>query len=752
MKKFYFLIIISFLNVSRLFSQNIVYAGFADEASNLKVTSSSEDETIIQFTLGTLWGKQFLDEWVFSLDAGSPIQEKGYPDLPKINGSIIIPDFNATAVEIISANYWDISNVKVAPSKGVLSRAINPDLIYREKGPIYLENEFYPSSVVSLSSPYILRDFRAQVVSVFPVQYNPVSKNLRIYYSIEIKVKKQNELGINPLIRTNNLNYIDKEFNEIYKKLFLNYSFVQRSTPVDESGRMLIITHPDFENEIKPFAEWKIQRGLPVEIVTTNTTGTTSVDIKQFIEFYYSMNQDLKYILLVGDAMQIPPQLPDVTNQLAGPSDNFYGYLVGNDRYPDVFVGRFSSESLSDVRTQVERSLAYEKNPGTSDIFSKGITIASNEGPGDDGEMDFEHARNLRTQLLNFTYTHVDEMYDGTQGGIDLPDNPTPQMVVDALNEGRGLITYTGHGWDQGCASSGFSTAEIPLLTNHGKLPFFWSVACVNGDFIANTCFAEALLRAKDPANRPTGAVATLMSTINQYWNEPMEGQDEMVSILTESHINNVKRTFGGISMNGCIQMNNAYGWSGMDMTDTWTCFGDPSLLVRTDQPQPMIVGHITTSPTGISSLNVSCNMEDALISLTVGNQIIGKGNISAGQVNITFNPILQTDTILVTATAFNRIPYQGWVIINDIYAGINDLNEEHSAVNLYPNPANDFVNISGNELSWDIQAYDVTGKIIFNQNNFSSKQLNIESWASGVYTLVLKSSESKYLFKLIKQ
>ena len=52
---------------------------------------------------------------------------------------------------------------------------------------------------------------------------------------------------------------------------------------------------------------------------------------------------------------------------------------------------------------------------------------------------------------------------------------------------------------------------------------FIISVACVNGNFVNSTCFAEAWLRAEDN-DEPTGAIATLMSTINQSWNPPMRG------------------------------------------------------------------------------------------------------------------------------------------------------------------------------------------------------------------------------------
>ena len=54
-----------------------------------------------------------------------------------------------------------------------------------------------------------------------------------------------------------------------------------------------------------------------------------------------------------------------------------------------------------------------------------------------------------------------------------------------------GLINYTGHGSSFSCSSSGYNSSDVNQLTNTDVHPFFWSVACVNGDFSGGTCFAK---------------------------------------------------------------------------------------------------------------------------------------------------------------------------------------------------------------------------------------------------------------------
>ncbi len=141
-----------------------------------------------------------------------------------------------------------------------------------------------------------------------------------------------------------------------------------------------------------------------------------------------------------------------------------------------------------------------------------------------------------------------------------------------------------------------------------------------------------------------------------------MCAEDEMVDILTESYTNNIKRSFGGLSMNGCMQMNDEYGASGTSQTDTWNCFGDPSVMVRTAIPTALVASHASTTFIGTTQFQVNSTTEGALVSLTIGNSILGTELVSGGIANISFPTINSISTITVTVTAFNKVPYVGYV------------------------------------------------------------------------------------------
>ena len=66
-----------------------------------------------------------------------------------------------------------------------------------------------------------------------------------------------------------------------------------------------------------------------------------------------------------------------------GASDPSLSLIVGSDNYPDIFVGRLSAENVSQLETQIERSVEYEKLPQDgSSWYHKGTGVASNQGSG----------------------------------------------------------------------------------------------------------------------------------------------------------------------------------------------------------------------------------------------------------------------------------------------------------------------------------------------------------------------------------
>ena len=492
--------------------------------------------------------------------SGEPsLQIAGAPALPSVTRSLLIPDDARMEAVVLEATYYELEDVALVPSKGVLPRSVDPLDVPYAFGPDYTTDAFFPGELVSLGAPYIQRDHRGVVLDVFPLQYNPVTRVLRVYELIRIEVFEAGPGEVNVLQGTGT-RAESLAFHRLYRHRFLNFDD-SRYPPASEDGDLLIICHDEWESNVEPLAEHKNSIGIDTTIVPVSAIGNDPPSLYGYILEQYE-NTDLAFVLLVGDSDHVAtPQAS------GGASDPSYSKVSGNDDYPDLLIGRFSAESADHVDTQVNRTIEYEQMPATGqDWFRKGVGMGSNEGPGDDNEMDWEHIDVIRDDLLDYGYTEIDQLYDPGASAADL---------TEALNEGRGIVNYCGHGSIQSWVTTGFSNNHVASLENDSMLPFIHSVACNNGEFNHGTCFGEAWLRATN-GGAPTGAIAVYMSSISQSWDPPMAAQDETVDLLVAEEYFSV----GALFYAGSGLMMDEYGGDGVSMFDTWHLFGDPSLRV----------------------------------------------------------------------------------------------------------------------------------------------------------------------------
>ena len=554
-----------------------------DPAVNVALRENSPSGITLQFTFGDYEIRSVVidgQEYVHvTLGKQPPILVTGAPELPHVARSVILPDDAAMSLTVVSQEYYDVPDVDVAPSKGNLSRQIDPSTVPYAFGAEYQTDAFYPDVTATLGEPYILRDFRGAAVDVNPIQYNPVTRTLRVYTELTVRLASQADGGANAL--TYRPRALSATFNQIYLHHFINYTPPSRYSPLDETGEILVICHDAWLSNVQPLVDHKNAIGITTTLVGVSTVGNNSTAIKNYIQNFYNTH-DLAFVLLVGDSAEV-----STPSAAGGASDPTYSLLAGSDNYPDIIVGRFSAQSIQDVDTQVQRTVEYEQMPATQQSwFKRGLGIGSDEGPGDDNETDREHIENIRTDLLNYGYNPVDGVYGSSA---------TATQVANSVNAGRGIINYCGHGSTNAWSTSGFSSTNVNALTNDNMLPFIVSVACVNGYFNGTSCFAEAWMRATHNGE-PTGAIGIYASSINQDWNPPMAAQDETVDLLcAEAYF-----SFGALCYAGSCQMMDEYGTSGRDMFLTWHVFGDPSVRVFGTSEPPRLTMSL---PSGVPSV-----------------------------------------------------------------------------------------------------------------------------------------------------
>ena len=549
---------------------SVTFAASDDQTVIVNVLNSDPNQVVIQYEFGDFAQRLTrIDGQIFTevhLGKESLKKEKGAPELPDVSRSIIIPDNARMAVSVVNSSYYEVGNIDIPPSKGFILRNVNPADVPYTFGKAYKMDAFYPGPLATLREPYIMRDHRGVVVTVHPFQYNPVQRVLRVYTDITVQVTTVGKDSVNVLERKGHKRKLNRAFRDIYSSQFINYSATAESfaSPAEQGG-MLIIAYDPWLSNVQPLADYKNSIGINTTVVGVSTIGNNATSIKNYIQNIYNTS-DLAFVLLVGDGTQVATPTAS-----GGSSDPTYSKLAGSDDYPDIFVGRFSAETAANVDTQVLRTIEYETMPATQqDWFWRGVGIASPEGDsttGDDGQSDQQHIEALRLDLLAYDYTVVDQIYEAA--------GATAADITNALNAGRGIINYCGHGSTTAWGTTGFSVTNINALTNYNMLPFIFDVACVNGQFNGYTCFAEAWMRATSGGG-PTGAIGIYASSINQSWAPPMEAQDKFNSL----YIAGTYSTYGALCYTGSCSMMDKYGSGGVSMFNTWHIFGDPSLRV----------------------------------------------------------------------------------------------------------------------------------------------------------------------------
>ena len=655
-------------------------------APKVKLLSDTDQATEVCVTLGgffkeevsTPQGKQY----IITVPKMASMLEEGAPDLPLFAVPVIIGDQAEMEVLVKDVRYQDFEGMEVAPSKGNFSRQINPDEVPFRYGEAYTQNRFFPDAQARLDEPYILRDFRGQNILVYPFAYNPVTKTLRVYTQLTLTMRKTGDNGSNAkMSRKAGPAKMAPEADAMYAHRFINYrERTAKYNFVPDEGEMLVFCPPSFLDAMQPFVAWKNESGRPTTMVNLNDIGGNNINqIKSVILSHYNNpDENLCYVLLVGDYNQITPKAMN-----GGCSDIWLGQLEGNDNYPEVFVGRFSAESVTDVQNQVTKAIYYERDmPADAEWLGKGIGIGSTEGAGsghNGGESDYIHMEYIRDTLMHYTYSDVSRHYLGVGVGTNAA------MLSADFNSGAGICNYCNHGSVTGWHVGSFSNGNVNALVNDYKWPFIWSTACLNGQF-SSTCFAEAWMRAtNNTTGAPTGAIGGMFSWINQPWQPPMTGQDEMVTVLCEWRSpDRFHHTLGGASLNGNMRILDMHPSDQGDTHNTWILFGDPSLMLRTDTPAEL---NLSIQPPAIflgqTELRLTADADYALATLSIDGEVICSAPVLNGEVTLTFESPVEVGVAKLVVTGFNKvtevrnidiIPANGAYLTYDSFV-INDAN-----------------------------------------------------------------------------
>ncbi len=148
----------------------------------------------------------------------------GSPDVRTRSFPVFLPS-EINNVQILDAKYTDITGLEIRPipflEKGSNQKnkqdASIPHEVYRKDEKYYSYNKFYPESPAILSKIGIFREKYYSNLLITPVEYNPVSGQVRKYTYLRVRIN----FTAAPKMMTRSLSSAEKEF---ITGITLNYS------------------------------------------------------------------------------------------------------------------------------------------------------------------------------------------------------------------------------------------------------------------------------------------------------------------------------------------------------------------------------------------------------------------------------------------------------------------------------------------------------------------------------------------------
>ncbi len=307
------------------------------------------------------------------------------------------------------------------------------------------------------------------------------------------------------------------EFYRLYAKTIFNWTEDERTELVRHPTKMLILCPVGYTANLQDYVDWKIQQGIEVDVATVGTGGDMANTASAIISYMGTVwnaatveDPAPTYLLIIGDESGT---INVATNSGATGShvtDLTYVRMNGTDYLPEMYHGRFSVSSITELANVIQKSVTFEKTqmPDLSYlgdvvmIAGYDTSFASTHG---NGAINYgtENYFNIAHGITSDTYLYP------ASGSSDA------QIIANA-NEGRGYMNYTAHGSQTSWANPTFTVSDVNAMTNYGKYGLMVGNCCITNEFdYSIPCFGEAVIRKADG-----GGVAYIGGINSTYWDE----------------------------------------------------------------------------------------------------------------------------------------------------------------------------------------------------------------------------------------
>lgn len=624
-----------------------------------------------------IFNKLIVPSYVYS-------KEYGKPELPQIQKLIEIPIGADITTELLAYEKQTLLltdfgiNHKLIPSQPSISKGEDASSVpFKFYPEIYDQDEFLGKEIITVERLGVLRGVQIARLTIAPFKYNPVSNELMIFNNIELHVSYGNaDYKQTQLLKEKNYT---PAFNPSFSEL-INYKPLAKDLITTYPVKYVIVSDPMFQNDLQNFIEWKTKKGFNVVEAYTNDpmVGSTTTSIKAYLEDLYTSGTAAdpapSYVLFVGDVAQVPAFNGNSGSHV---SDLYYCTYDGpNDIYPDMYYGRFSATSSSQLLPQIEKTLMFEQYTFPDPSYLDEVLLVAG--------VDASMAPTYGNGQINYGTDNYFNAAHGITSHIYLYGSGSPvtsdqasasALIIDDVSNGVGFANYTAHCWESGWADPSFETSDVSGLSNQDEYCVIVSNCCLPNSFDNAECFGEAILRAEGK-----GAVGHIGGSNNTYWNE-----DFWWAVGTGSISANPAYSQTGLGVFDCLFHENGEAVSDWFITlsqmvhagnlavtaaagseeyywEIYHVMGDPSLMPYMSVPDPLNVTHLQSIPVGSSSLSVTTE-EHAYVAVSQNGILLDAQIVGAsGNVSLSFTPLSSMGILDVVVTKQDREPYLGSV------------------------------------------------------------------------------------------
>lgn len=243
--------------------------------------------------------------------------------------------------------------------------------------------------------------------------------------------------------------------------------------------------------------------------------------------------------------------------------------------------------------------------------------------------------------------------------------------ISTAVNAGRFLVTYRGHGQTSRWDSVTYTTSDVSGLLNQDLLPVVFSVTCLSGKFdmesVGNNtpCFSESWER--NPDGGAVGVVAASETTYSGHNDRLFWGWMEALwpNFPEDYHPSDTPFDQPAWEMGPVFNYGKYYyaTWYEEERYrklefERFHWFGDPTMRLWTGVPQDLTVSDYAIDA-GSGGLEITLGQAGAVICVSRDGVILGKGVSSGGTDLVACAPPLAADdAILVVVTKPNFRPF----------------------------------------------------------------------------------------------